>query len=291
MQILDSRLRPPIPSLTNTWLYDTPNMKFFAKQFGDSYLGESAIAKDMDMLLEEMRMLEIRGLMTFRRTGIENMNEEGKEILEKYPDYFYGMCGLDVCMVEESLKLMDQYVVNGPYIGICIEPQAAPPGYQGVEMDDEKIFPIYEKAEKLGIPVSCNVSNSIPPGNSVSSERIHNVLSTFPKLKLMMLHGAWPKFRDLTDIMWTHENLFVSADSYIMKMPGWKDYVDAGNYLLQDQILFGSSYPLHSLEHVVDFYLNEAGFRNEVLPKIMHDNCARFLGLTDGYPKKEIKTL
>ena len=80
-----------------------------------------------------------------------------------------------------------------------------------------------------------------------------------------------------------YPRLFVCIDRYILMMPGWQAYVQAANYLLQDQLMFGSAYPLHDQKFVRDFYL-QAGFRQEVLPKVLYDNAARFLGLEGGYP-------
>lgn len=286
MKILDTRLRPPIPSLVDTWMYDSEAMEHFAKFFGPSYLDESSKKRDMNMLLQDMKKHQVRGMMSLRSNGEPfKINDDGKEVLEKYSNDFYGLAAVDAINTEEAFEIIDKYVVNGPYTGVHLEPISPPPGQPALNINDERIYPVIEKCQELGLPVSVLTGPCGFDGTASRSDRIFDVCNTFPNVKFMFLHGAWPEFRSLCGVMAMNNNVYVSPDSYIMYLPGWRDYVDAANYLLQDQICYGSSYPLHSMERVINFYLHEAGFRTEVLPKVMWDNTARFLGLEEGYPQ------
>ena len=56
-------------------------------------------------------------------------------------------------------------------------------------------------------------------------------------------------------------------------------YVKAANEFLEDQLLFGSTYPVASFESVLEGYRN-APFRPEVLEKVLYTNACRLYGFT-----------
>ena len=75
-------------------------------------------------------------------------------------------------------------------------------------------------------------------------------------------------------------NVFLSPDTWAMTFaPGGAEYMVAANYTLQDQIVFGSSYPAIPLEKAVENYVSR--LRLEVVDKIMYQNGARIFGLNE----------
>ena len=73
-------------------------------------------------------------------------------------------------------------------------------------------------------------------------------------------------------------NLYLAPDFYMIESPGQMDYVIAANCLLQDRLMFASAYPLMPLKESSEYYRN-SGIKEEVLPKVMYQNAAAFLGL------------
>ena len=104
--------------------------------------------------------------------------------------------------------------------------------------------------------------------------RVYNVLTDFPQLKIALTHGAWTMFPTLVGMLPAFENLFIGLNCYLL-MLGWRDYIDAANYLCQDQMMFGTCYPVCSAKFVVDFY-KKAGFREKVQHKIYYQNAECF---------------
>ena len=286
MKKIDMRCRPAIKSLNSSWIYDTESMVHFAKYFGGSYLAESAKQKSIDLLLEEMKEVEIvKGVFEVRRGGNPDTNKEAAELLEQYGDYFIGMVGVDAIELEQGLEDIDKYVLEGKFTGVNLEPGNPPAGKEPMFIDDERIFPIYEKCQENNLPVTFTFGGpAMPDCTAYMPYRVENVARTFPGMKICLCHGAWPWFTQMSNILLSYSNVFVCVDSYLMLLPGYQDYILGANYMLQDQIMFGTSYPLHSQKKVVDFYMN-ADFRKEVLPKVMYDNAARFLGLEKGNPQ------
>ena len=292
MKAIDMRCRPAIKGLQDQWIYDSENMVHFAKYFGGSYLAESAKEKSIEKLLDEMDSLEIeKGVFEVRRGGNPEINAEAAELIEKYPDKFVGFVGVDVIEMEKGIADIDKYGINGNFVGVNIEPGNPPAGKEPMFIDDERIFPLYEKCQANNIPITVTFGGpSFPDATAMLPHRVENVVRVFPDLKICFCHGAWPMFRELETVMMSYPNIYVCVDSYLMLLPGYQDYILGANYAFQDNIMFGTSYPLHAQEKVKNFYL-QAGFREEVLPKVMYDNAARFLGIAYGNPQPTMHEL
>ena len=248
MKKIDIRCRPPIPSMANGGLFHA-NKKDFSTKFWGGPRDESAIKKDLDLMQKDMDSLDILGYMTLRKSGNAEINKEAAQLIEDQPELFQGAVGLDLHNIEEALADIETYVINGPFIGVNLEPHLPAPGHQEALMylDDERIFPIYEKCQKYQLPVTITFGGPLGLGGvDKDPMRVHKVLTTFPHLKLGLTHGAWPMFNAMVGLLAAYPNLFICMDSYLM-LPGWRNYVDAANYVCQDQLMFGTSYPLCSI--------------------------------------------
>lgn len=280
MKKIDMRCRPPVGSIAKTWFYGS-NLDGFAHKFGGGVIPLSAKKKDLNLLMEEMKEENMQGFVCLRRNGNPNANKDVAPLLKEHGDMFYGAIGVDLYDMELVMSDIDEYVINGPFIGVNIEPDCPPAGHEDTYMylDDERISPIYQKCMDNNIPVTFTYGGPISDIEYKNPIHLVNVLNNFPTLRVCLTHGGWPLFNTyILGIAAGNPNLFISADSYMLGLPGWRDYVDAANTLCPDQICFGTSYPLNSIQHVVNFYEN-AGFRPEVMQKVYYDNAARFLGL------------
>lgn len=75
-------------------------------------------------------------------------NDEIYEATVKYKERLYGYATLPVCDVEESVKELERCVKELGFKGIIINGS-----FQGRFLDDEKFYPIFEKAQELDVPV------------------------------------------------------------------------------------------------------------------------------------------
>jgi len=281
MKIIDMRLRPPLKGMLDAGIYDVETTMPFARMFNRSYMGESALEHSIPKLIQEMddNAIEL-GVMALRKTPDGKLLQEAEVLMRQYPGRFCGFVGIDAGDAEGAIHDIDNYVVHGVFIGVNMEP-----AHLGMYACDERIFPIYEKCEKENLPVNITFAGMIPDSTACMPHRLQPVLQTFQNLRICLSHGAWPWFTQISGLLMSYPNLYVSSDSYIMGLPGYMDYVHAANSCCEDQIVFGSCYPIHDLKRVVDFYLN-VGFLEDVLPKVFYDNAAHFLGMdtTDPSP-------
>ncbi len=269
--IFDFRLRPPFAGMENSGIFNTAYASNMAGMWHTT-IDQSVYEKSMDLLIQEMDKYGCTKGFVDYRYGNGQLDELVKQ-LEKYGDRFVASCGVDYLKKEESIALIDKYINNGPLVAVGVEPSLST---EPVSVDDEKLFYLYEKcqADNISIVMTANVTR---PWH-FSPDKIANVVSTFPKLKIILTHGCLPWQAQVINIMYFHENLYICADSYLMGGVGHRDFIDAANTVIPEQIIFGSSYPLGNIGAAIEYYKN-CGFNEDVLDNVMYHNGMRALGL------------
>ena len=162
------------------------------------------------------------------------------------------------------------------------------PNMQQFFPNEDRFYPLWEAAQGLGLVVlfhtgTTGVGAARPGGGGLKLKYsqpipyVDDVAADFPQLNIIMAHPAWP---------WQEEQLavLVHKPNVYMDLSGWSpkyfqpSLVQYANTLLQDKVLFGSDYPVITPERWLrDF--EQAGFREEVRPKILLENAAKLLGV------------
>ncbi|MBS0367679.1 MAG: amidohydrolase [Proteobacteria bacterium] len=169
--------------------------------------------------------------------------------------------------VERAVNVLGQKAVN-------IEPGFGAPA---LLPDDRLYFPLYEACQSLGVPVCLMSGPTTPDLDFNDPAAVGRVARAFPQLPIVCYHGFYPRADEIVGVAFRYENVHLVPDMYLFA-PGGRRYVEAANGVLQDQFLFATSYPFRAMRQTVDDFL-ALGWREEVLPKLLHDNAARLLGL------------
>ena len=144
--------------------------------------------------------------------------------------------------------------------------------------DDDQLMPLYALCAELGVPAFVMSGPTTPDLRFNDPLAIDVVARTFPALKIVCCHGFYPNIDGMLAVAFRHENVFVSPDMYIFA-PGAGRYVEAGNGFLQNQLLFGTSYPFRPIaQSVADF--QTIGLTPAAIEHAMAINPARVLGLS-----------
>lgn len=284
MKIIDFRVRPPYKSIGDSYLFG-PNAGDYALRFGED-IAESAKKESMNLLIKEMDELGVvKGVVPTRKL-YGNDNHDLITLMEEYPGYFIGVPNIDPLEGQAALDEIDELVVNGPCSGIIIEPGIYGMGIGGsIQLDkcwhedDPVAYPVYQKCQDHGIPVliTCSVL-AYPYADANIPQYIDHVAADFPTLPIVVSHAAWPWVQSMCGIAVKRPNVYLSPDIYIVRTPGCRDYIDAANYMLQDQMLFGSAYPGMGMKNCIDYCMT-CGLREEILPKLMYENAAKLFKL------------
>jgi predicted TIM-barrel fold metal-dependent hydrolase len=142
--------------------------------------------------------------------------------------------------------------------------------------DDPLLLPLYEILQELNAPVFLMTGPTTPDLAFNNPDAIGRVARAFPRLKIVVHHGTWPRAAEIIGVAFRYDNVTIVPDMYIFQ-PAGSLYVEAANGALADQIAFGSSFPFRAMAQSIRDY-EALGFHPDVLEKLFHTNASRLLG-------------
>lgn len=178
--------------------------------------------------------------------------------------------------------------------------------YAGIAPDDARLAPYFALAEELDLPVGIHLGagpagvafagKGFPPNKSPNYRgpagdpmRLEDVLVRHPKLRLYVMHAAWP-FRDhMTYMLDMYPNLYVDVSvlQWTIPRPAYyaylRDLVETG---FGKRIMFGSDGGVRHLRMGVEAIQQADFLTAEQKRDILHDNAARFFRLESASPAK-----
>jgi len=281
--IIDMRLRPPLKSWKNTAQF-TEGSGYYPSRMGFPR-PPSVKSQSVDDLLKEMKEADILGVIMGRQAppplGIIP-NDEITEVMRQHPGRFVAFAGIDLRDIEAGLEEIERtYRIEG-YKGVSIEPGAS---FTPMYSDDRKLYPLYERCQELGLPLSITISGMLCTmvGNDLaygSPTPVARMAKDFPKLKIIISHGAWPQVMPMIEVAFMRENVYVSPDLYIngIDTPGSQEYIKAARFFMGDRLLFGTAYPSRPLKESVAAF-KEWDLTPQLQQKVLYGNAARLLNL------------
>jgi len=160
--------------------------------------------------LKEIEGLDIKGLIVgvyFGKTwGINVSNDWMAEVVKKYPEKFDFICDLDVEDVSAAVKELERCVKELGAVGLKLGP-----AYQNFKANDEKYYPIYEKAQELDIAISFHSGHTYPTTARLKYAKVldlDDIAIDFPKLRIVVCHMGSYSYEDTVALMGKHDNVF-----------------------------------------------------------------------------------
>ncbi|WCM88617.1 amidohydrolase family protein [Acidovorax sp. NCPPB 3576] len=202
-------------------------------------------------------------------------NDDIHAIVQGQPELI-GIGAVDPALQGEAAALaeVERAVKVLGLAGIGIEPGfGQPPRHP----DDAVYFPIYERAQQLGVPVFLMTGPTSPDLHFNDPAPVARVAQAFPQLPIVAYHGWWPNVQQAIGLAFRYDNVFLVPDMYLFQ-PGSQAYVEAANGFLGDQLLFGSSYPFRPIGQSIEDAL-ALGLRESVIDRVLYGNAARLLGI------------
>lgn len=151
------------------------------------------------------------------------------------------------------------------------------PDYQGFCIDDERLFPIYEKCAELGLPVVFHAG-----WDCYSPELIHappaasrRVLDTFPRLRMVLAHFGGLRLWDDVEKQLVGRNVWFDT----AMCASYADPAQLRRMILAhdpDRILLGSDCPWENPARSVEWILS-LELPEELTEKILSKNARRLL--------------
>lgn len=252
------------------------------------YFKAAAPPKSVEEMAETYAGLDIFGVVfaidSETATGQTPIsNDYIADIQKKYPKQFMAFGSVDPWKGKAALREITRCVEELGVRGLKFMPNM-----QAFFPNDERFYPMWELAQKLGLVVlihsgTTGVGAGHPGGGGVKLKYsrpipyIDDVAADFPEMNIIMAHPAWP---------WQEEQLamLVHKPNVYMDLSGWSpkyfqpSLVQYANNLIQDKVLFGSDYPVIMPDRWLQDF-ETAGFKDEVRENILYGNAARLLGI------------
>lgn len=273
MPVIDFRIRPMYKEYGEGFTDEM--IRRFIHAWGYTYQG-ALQDRSMDSLLKEMKESEvIHGVVPGRLIeGVDNSLLF--ELQNEYPGTFIIFPFLDAAKPDQAIEIIERDVLHGKGKGVSMEP--LPLAKEGVPFNDESLYPIYEKLQENDIPLLVTVSGLMNAYvDSAMPSQIDRMLNDFPKLRLVAAHAGWPWINEMITVAFKHSNLYLTADFEAAKSPGSDVLREAAEYMLTDQIVFASSFPLGPISEGID-WIKHWKLPKEKEEKILYRNALQYFG-------------
>lgn len=158
--------------------------------------------------------------------------------------------------------------------GIKMHPQ-----YQGFEIDEDRVLPIYEvlAAHDLILTLHAGFDISFPTDPSASPDKTARVIERFPELRIVACHfGGWRQWDEVKQYL-AGKNLFFETSYTIGDLPDEK-VLELIRLHGEDRILFGTDSPWKDQAKAVE-EIGSLSLPEGTREKIFHGNAERLLGL------------
>jgi predicted TIM-barrel fold metal-dependent hydrolase len=280
---IDYGSKPPVPEFD----ISGPHLKNYRRV----YEASETVAKDSGpkQISDYLAMYETLGArhVVVKARDIETTfgarikNEDVAAFCRKHGPRYIGFAGVDphkgMIAVRELEFAVKELGLRGLNLQ-CFENK--------LRINDPKMYPLYAKCIELDIPVNLHCSINFSTDSLMEYGRpqhLDEVMVHFPELRVCASPPGWPWVHELIGVAWRHRNVSIGLVAVRPKYlavaaSGYEPLLQYGNTVLQDRIIFGSSYPMLPVERCLE-EIADLPLKDGVRRKWTHDNCARFLGL------------
>ncbi|MBO9513641.1 MAG: amidohydrolase [Variovorax sp.] len=207
------------------------------------------------------------------------------EAVNRYPDRFHGLAGLDPTEGMAGVRLLEKGIKEYGFIGAHFYPH-----WFELAPDHARWYPFYAKCVELDVPVQLQVGQSMlyDPNHRLRSVgrpiSLDAVACDFPELKLIGIHVGIPWTDEMIAMAWKHPNVYIGTDAHSPKY--WPaSFVNYINSYGQDKVIFGTDFPVLDFERT-RAEIEALGLRPEPRRKLLRDNVLRIYGLNPDGSRK-----
>lgn len=181
--------------------------------------------------------------------GINADQELIARFAEEHADKFIGWCSVDpndADCVEQLVYYVEQLGLRG---------LKCSPIYQNWNPQDPRHFPLFKKAEQLGIPVNIHQGTSfVRPGPLKYANPIllEDIALACPGLRIVIAHMGHPWEDECVVLIRKHPNLYANISAlHYRPLRHYQALRTAIEYGVEHKLVFGSDFPSATPEQVI----------------------------------------
>jgi len=208
-------------------------------------------------------------------------NEQIAELCSR-SDRFIGFASVDPHK-KQAVKELEYSITTLGLKGLKLAP-----GIQAFYPNDKKIvYPIYEAAQDLGIPVLLHSGMSWEPKSMAKYANpvfLEDVAFDFPNLNIVIAHFGWPWVLETAMLALKYPNIYIDTSCLYFDNP--KDFLrfvmtkqiplSMIKKSLRQKILFGSNYPRVEIKNMVEA-IRDLGLDRDCEELIFQTNSMKVL--------------
>jgi predicted TIM-barrel fold metal-dependent hydrolase len=161
------------------------------------------------------------------------------------------------------------------------------PSFFGVRMTEKRLYPVYARAEELGLPVGLHTGVNYTTHQIIDNDhprQLDELACAFPNLILIACHAGWPWVNELVAIMRKHPTVLADfgglAPKYVAESDtGWDVMRRFMNSLLTQQVLFATDWPVFAPGRALAEWRG-MGLKAGTLTALLSTNADRLLRCT-----------
>lgn len=161
------------------------------------------------------------------------------------------------------------------------------PAMQGFSPGDTRLYPLYERACDLGVPVLFHAGMSWEPGSRLKDGHplaFEDVAADFPGLRIVLAHLAWPWVIEGVALALKYPNVFLDTSALYFDNPS--DFLAFAvnrqvpltvfECSLRKQLVFGSNYPRVEIKNMARA-VRALGLSQDCLDLVFRGNAESLL--------------
>lgn len=201
-------------------------------------------------------------------------------IVHKYPDRLIGFHVADPLGGLKEVENIDRAVNELGFKGLKLFP-----AYNHISLNDQRMYPLFEKAQKMGIPVLIHTGWTHVPKARMEWQNpvlIDDIANDFPDLRIIMGHSGFQWIYEALMVMKKHKKVYgdfafwldwtIQFTAQVMTL--------AKSLGLMTRVLWGSDYPGITQKPELERYrrLIEYTKKHEFEPEITEEDLKLFFG-------------
>jgi len=217
-------------------------------------------------------------------TGINVPQEIIAEFARAHPDRFEGWCSVDpndADCVDQLTYCVQDLGLKGLKLG---------PIYQNFNPQDPRHLPLFQQAERLGIPINWHQGTSFVRQGPLKYSNpilLEDIAVACPNLRMIISHLGHPWEAECCVLIRKHPHLFADVSAlHYRPLRHYQAFMTAYEYGVDHKLIFGSDFPsatpAQAMAGILNVNLVVAGtsfpkFPEDSLQRIIYENWRQFL--------------